>query len=208
MRSIRGFGPDLVIRGVSRWCKWTLEDLLGDTLECSPKLALLCSSCCRWRVISQASLMLYSIPVYRECVLRLQSWAFQKCLRHLCNLHSGSFVLYATEQSLIRRQPPSACNSCPPSMGQRRQMILTFFAIWDIFWHWEVRTVLEGATGPAGDTCPSGAGAGDKAGCLRHPKQCYVSVFRKLNRAPLAAVTRFPVIKIGFWTLSSRQMPA
>lgn len=32
--------------------------------------------------------------------------------------------------------------------------------------------VLEGAMGPAGATCPSGAGAGNKALCLRHLKQC------------------------------------
>lgn len=49
--------------------------------------------------------------------------------------------------------------------------------------------VLEGAMGPAGGTCPSGAGTGNKAVCLRHHKQCYMPVFRKLNRATLATAT-------------------
>ena len=164
---------------------------------------------CPWRVVSQASLMLYSIPVYRECVLGLQNWVFQKCFWRLRNLHSGSFVLYATDRSLIQRQPPPpACNSCPPSVGQRRQMIFNFSC------HLRDLLAVGGPHSPGrcDGTCRRLVSFWSRSwgpgGCLGHPKRCDVPVFSELCRDPLAAVTRFPLIKIGFWTLSSRQMPA
>lgn len=44
--------------------------------------------------------------------------------------------------------------------------------------------VLKGAMGSAGDACPSGAGAGNKAVCLRHHKQCYMPVLGSSTGLP------------------------
>lgn len=160
------------------------------------KVCLTVQRSCWWRVTSQTLFM-------------LTSWAFQKYFRHQHNFIQG----------LLSCMPPisssetafSFCLLIQPSQhGTQKTKNLNFSVAFEILLALggSHGLVLEGVIGPAGGTCPSGAGTGNKAVCLRHLRHCQVPVFKKLNRAPLTTATRFPVIKIGFWALSSIQIPA
>lgn len=125
----------------------------------------------------------------------VEKLSIPKCFRHLHNFIQG--LLSCMPPISSSEKAFSFCLLIQPSQhGTQRTNNLNFSVTFEILLALggSHGLVLEGVMGPTGGTCPSGAGAGNKAVCLRHLRHCQVPVFKKLNRAPLTTATRFPVI--------------
>lgn len=163
----------------------------------SPKLALLCRGCCYWRVISQTLFM-------------LQSWAFQKCFRHLHNFIQGHLSSMPQTSPQFRDRLLLLLQIQPSQHGTQKTNNLNFFVTFEIpsdagrF----AQSSPERCNGIC-RRCMSIWSRNWEQGSVPEASQAVLcACVRKLNRATLATATRFPVIKIGFRAWSSTQTPA